>query len=308
MKVSLTPSEVATIAPNIIFVAGFFDGVHLGHRKLISHAKELATKENAQVWVLSFDPHPLHVIKPDKCPPLITSIDERLKKLEELALDGCLLIPFSHELASLSPEAFYKKTFVHWECKENSCIVLSGNNWRFGKNHSGKLSDIETFSKKQISTIEIEDFYYKNELISSSRIRKAIIEGNLSEANEMLGYPFSITDKTIAGRGVGTQMGFATANIATLPNHIYPPVGVYEVSVLVEGQKYKGLANLGYRPTFTNARPKLPELEVHILNFNQDLHDKTLSVSFIKKIREEKKFNSKEELVQQIKKDVESII
>lgn len=295
----------------IVLAAGFFDGMHLGHRDILTHAAECARATGSETWVLTFEPHPLNIIAPQRKPGLLTSLDLRLEFIGNSGVDGCLLLPFTKQLSELTPVQFVHEILGGWMNSEKKCTVVSGNNWRFGKERSGKLSDIETLSGGAIKVSEVPTVVFEGSRISSSRIRAEIQSGNLEKATAMLGHPHLIRERTISGAGMGTKLGFATANIMPRAEVMPPPRAIYEVAVSRLCHKgdgwMKGVANYGFRPTFPDACPEFALLEVHILDFKGNLHGEVLDVVFVRKIRDEMKFESKGDLVRQMKADVESV-
>ena len=312
MKILESPLALSEQVPHIVLAAGFFDGVHLGHQKILTETIALAHQHGhgAQAWALTFEPHPLAIIDPSRTPRLLTRLDLRLELLAQSGLDGCLLMPFTPELASLSAEAFVTSVFGAWLKTGRTCTVVSGNNWRFGHNRGGSLDSIQTFSQGKVSIIHSPMVMHKGARISSSRVRSAILSGNLLDATAMLGHPHVIRERTVVGRGIGTQMGVATANMPTTAE-VLPPVGVYEVAASLRedtGNRWlKGVANLGFRPTFPDARPEKPELEVHLLDYAGDLHGRELDVQFIQRLRDETKFETREALMKQIQQDIAAV-
>ena len=310
MKILESPLALSEQVPHIALAAGFFDGVHLGHQKILAETFSFAHQHGSQAWALTFDPHPLAVIDPTRTPCLLTRLDLRLELLARSGLDGCLLMPFTPELAALSAEAFVTTVFGSWLQPGRTCAVVSGKNWRFGHNRSGSLDSIQAFSHGSISIVHAPMVMHNGERVSSSRIRSAILSGNLPDATAMLGHPHLIRERTVVGRGIGTQMGLATANMPTTAE-VLPPVGVYEVAASLRsdasGRWMKGVANLGFRPTFPDARPEKPELEVHILDFAGDLHGCELDVKFLRRLRDEVQFETREALVKQIQLDIAAV-
>ncbi len=307
MKIVETPIGLPEEVPNIVLAAGFFDGVHLGHRQILSSTLACARENGAKAWVLTFDPHPLAVIAPERKPPLLTRLELRLKILAELGVDGCLLMPFTKELASLSPEQFISMVFSGWMKPDHSCTVVSGDNWRFGRDRAGSLAAITSISQGKIKILQTPMVEHEGRRISSSIIRATIKNGELVEAAAMLGRAHLIRERTLYGRGVGTKLGFATANFRP-EAEVLPPVGVYEVEACIRSHSptvwLRGVANLGYRPTFTDSDLLVPEFEVHILDFEGDLHGEEIDVRFIRRLRDELKFDTVDALVQQIKLDI----
>ena len=310
MKNLDTPTGLPDEAPDIVLAAGFFDGVHIGHRKILAATLDCAHARGAKAWVLTFEPHPLAVIAPARRPPLLTRLDLRLELLAGCGVDGCLLMPFTKELASLSPSDFVTTIFGGWMNPGRCCTVVSGDNWRFGHDRAGDLSKIDILSKGAIAIRHAPMVEHEGHRVSSSFIREAITRGDLIRANAMLGRPHVIRERTVFGRGLGTKLGFATANI--LPQaEVLPPVGVYEVEAYRRSHKpgtwMKGVANLGYSPTVTDAHLKTPQLEVHLLDFSEDLHGEELDVRFLRRLRDEIKFDSLDALVHQMALDVEAV-
>lgn len=313
MKIFSHPSELAATTKKVVFAAGFFDGVHIGHRKLIQEAQIIAREQGAELCILTFDIHPLSIVKPEFSPKLITPLALRLELLEACGVDGCLLLPFTKELAQTSPEIFCEQCFSYWYEEGRHCTVVSGPNWRFGHKQAASIRDVEALTKNQVSSHIVDGVEYNSVLVSSSRIRQALLAGDLQKANTMLGYNYTICESSIPERGVGTEIGFPTANI-TFSGEVLPPNGVYATRVTLPHEivaesasnVYFAVANLGFRPTFPDARPDSPVLELHLLDYDLpiSLHGINLHVELIEFIRGEQKFDSPADLVQQIKQDI----
>jgi len=299
----------------IFLAAGFFDGVHKGHQMVIAAALERAREVGGQAWVLTFDRHPLSVIAPSKCPPLLCSLDERLRLLEQLGVDGVLVLEFTRRLAVKEPE-----TFVKWLCGKpraagdgrsgsGASVKLSevrcGHNWRFGRRAKGTPELLARYGKFYGFRVVIVPYAeYKGIEISSTRIRYALREGRLKDAAGMLGRPYSIRDKVIGGRGVGKALCVATANVRPSAE-VLPPNGVYAVRVIHDGVGYNGVSNLGVRPTFPGANLEHNVLETHLLGFAGDLYGQDIEVCFMARLRDERAFDSPQELARQIRQDIE---
>ncbi len=307
VKIIESPIGLPDEVPNIVLAAGFFDGVHLGHRQILSSTLACAREHGAKAWVLTFDPHPLAVIAPDRKPLLLTRLELRLELLAESGVDGCLLMPFTPELALLSPEQFISLVFSGWMKPKHQCTVVSGDNWRFGHDRAGSLAAIAKISHGKINVLQAPMVEHEGRRVSSSIIRATINNGDLIEANAMLGRPHQIRERTWYGRGIGMKLGFATANFRPQAE-VLPPVGVYEMEACIRSHKsgtwMKSVANLGYRPTFTDSDLSAPELEVHILDFDGDLHGEELDVRFIRRLRDELKFDTIDALVEQVQLDI----
>lgn len=308
MNVLTQPEELRALNSPIVLAAGFFDGVHLGHQRVLTGTVERARKTGAQAWALTFNRHPLAVLAPSKAPPLLTSKEERLERLEALGLDGVLMLTFTRKLALFSPEHFMRwlcgdpgQAFPNGKLSEVRC----GANWRFGCRASGTPELLTMYGEEYGFRVTVVPYaYYQGREISSTRIRFAIQEGNLDDATEMLGRPYSVRGVVMKGKGIGASLGFATANIQPEAD-ILPPLGVYVTGTQVAGKYYNSLSNFGVCPTVGANRD--PILETHLLDYSGDtLYNQPIVIDFLGRIREERRFASTEELVLQIEKDVQA--
>ena len=309
MRVLSSPEALAASVPRVVFCAGSFDGVHRGHRALLDAARALARDRGAEVWALTFEPHPLAVLAPDAAPPLLSPGDLRLEALADAGADGCLLLPFSRGTAALSPADFCARAFGPWSgaAPGRAAWVAAGPNWRFGRGRAGALGDVPALTGGRVGVRLVPLLEDGGSPISSSRIRAAVRAGDLGEAARLLGRPFRTRDRALAGRsrGVGTRLGAPTANLLPEGGAV-PPVGVYAVDVLPEGADgapLRAVANYGFRPTFPDARPDRPVLEVHVLDFAGDLYGRRLDVLWLRRLRDERRFESPEALAEQIRRD-----
>lgn len=297
----------------VVLAAGFFDGMHKGHRFVLESTVERAKEMGGQSWVLTFDRHPLAVLAPSKCPPLLCTLEERLSLIETTGIDGVLLLEFTRRLAVQEPA-----TFIRWLCgksrvkDEGSELsgaaklseIRCGENWRFGRRAAGTPDLLAQYGKLYGFRVVIVPYAeYQGVEISSTRIRYAVREGRLEDATAMLGRPYSVRDIVVRGRGVGQMLCVATANVRPR-TEVLPPNGVYAVRVVVEGTSYNGVANLGVHPTFTDVKPDRAILETHLLNFAGDLYGKIIEVCFLGRLRGERVFESAEALMVQIEDDV----
>ncbi len=308
MNVLTQPEDLRVLNSPIILAAGFFDGVHLGHQRVLTGTVERARKTGAQAWALTFNRHPLAVLAPSKAPPLLTTKEERLERLEALGLDGVLMLTFTRKLALQSPEHF-----VRWLCGDpgqafpNGKLseVRCGANWRFGCRAAGTPELLTMYGEEYGFRVTIVPYaYYQEREISSTRIRFAIQAGNLGDASEMLGRPYSVRGVVMKGRGIGASLGFATANIQPQAD-ILPPLGVYATGTQVGGRYYNSISNFGVCPTVGANRD--PILETHLLDYSGDtLYNQPIAIDFLGRIREERRFASTEELVLQIENDVQA--
>ena len=286
---------------NYVATVGFFDGVHAGHRFLIQKLKSLAKARNMQSVVITFTTHPRKVLNADYQPQLLNTFSEKLEKLESTGIDCCMVLDFTQELARLSAYDFLK-TILKEQYKVKTLLV--GHDHRFGHNRSDGFSEYKHYGEMLgIEVIQAERYKTQEDhYVSSSDIRLAIGQGNFAHANKLLTYPYSFHGKVIDGFRVGRKIGFPTANLQTIDaDKLIPPFGVYAVRVYHNETVHKGMMNIGIRPTLSNSYHT--SLEVHILNFNQDIYNQIIKVEFLAKIRDEQKFKSVDELIEQLKKD-----
>ncbi len=289
--------DLKDIQEPIVLAVGFFDGVHRGHKNVIDQALKLAEEHKAQTYVLTFKKHPLSIIAPEIAPPMLNTNKYKLQLLNRLGVSGCVEIDFTPKTATIPAEKFIT------ELKSITpplVGIVSGNNWRFGHKGLGTPQMLEKCNLWDIRNID--HTLYKGEPISSTRIRKAVMEGNLEEASEMLGRPFSMLEKVVIGKRVGRKLGFPTANFK-IHDGALPPYGIYAVRAMYKKKLYNGVMNVGFRPTLEDNNP--PNLELNLFDFNQNIYGKYVEIFFIQKIRHEEKFNNLEELKKQIAEDIE---
>ncbi len=301
MQVYYSFDEVV-YSPATALTIGTFDGVHRGHRHVLSMLKETAASDGLRSLVITFDPHPQIILgKPDRPPiRLLTNIGERLALFEEFGIDDVLVVPFSYEFSQLPPDEFVRD-WLHGRVGMKKMMI--GYDHSFGKNREGNSSLLDGLSATLGFGIErIEPFSDAGMVISSTKIRHALEERNLALANEMLGYEYFVSGKVVHGRGVGSDIGFPTANVKPPDKYkLMPGNGVYLVSSEMEGEKIFGMANIGTRPTLTS--DTAPTLEVNFFEFDEDLYEKSIKVNFTRYIRAEKKFSGADELIRQINVD-----
>ncbi len=282
----------------IVLAIGYFDGVHKGHQQVIKRACALAKEMSLPCGVMTFSPHPKEVLGITSKIDQLTPLNIKLALLENLGVDVTYVVNFSKEFAAISPEEFVNEFLLSLQVKG----VVVGFDFTFGVKGSANAEKLIELSVERFFVEIIEPFNYRGDKISSTLIRSHLLSGNISEIKNLLGRNYSILGQVIHGDKRGRTIGFPTANLKLLEDYLHLKNGVYIVKVQVEGKVYPGVMNLGYRPTVTNE--KKPSYEVHLLTFNGDLYDKMLKVEFIDYIREEKKFNSLDELKQQINQDV----
>lgn len=291
---------------NSIITVGTFDGVHLGHRKIIQSLTDIALENSLRKVVVTFEPHPRIVLSDNNAGiKILTSTNEKINLLESLGVDILYIINFTKNFASTSADDFYKNILI--DSIGLSHLVI-GYDHMFGKNREGSIVTIKLLSEKyNFKYHRVEEFRYKDEIVSSSAIRKLLMVNDIEKANEFLGDAYSLEGLVIQGDKRGNQIGFPTANLQlNEPHKLIPSRGVYYVKVEYDGKVYDGMMNIGYRPTVRLENELF--LEVNIFDFNQNIYGKVIKVKFLKYLRDEIKFSSIEELVAQLKKDKETSI
>lgn len=279
---------------------GFFDGLHLGHLKLVNEVIETAKSRNLKKGLLTFDCQPKAYLtnQPFK---YLMSLDDKIKLLEKYEFDYLFILRFDHELARMEPEKFILEYIV----KSNIKHVVCGFDFHFGSHGKGNSDVLKEYSNNDYQVTVIEKLEYEHHKISSSYLRELLAAGKIALANKLLGRAYCVSGKVIYGRQNGRKMGFPTANIDS-GDYVLPQNGVYGVKVYYDGQVYLGMANLGYNPTFTAL--KKASLEVNIFNFDKDIYGQTITVAFIKEIRTERKFASVNDLIEQLNHDKKQIL
>lgn len=288
----------------VYLTQGTFDGVHVGHKKILSKLVAESKEKEAVSVLLTFFPHPRLVLFPeDNDLKMLNTLEEKTQLVEALGLDYLIVMPFTKELSRTKAESFTRDVLIN-KLQMNKLII--GYDHRFGKNREGSLDQMKEFSELfdfVVEEIPAQDI--DNSIISSTKIRKAILGGNIELGNKLLGYNYYLSGKVVEGNNRGNKLGFPTANISVeKPYKLIPSNGVYAVSVTLGEEKYGGMLNIGYNPTFIN---KKHSIEVHIFEFEKQIYGDFISVEFITKIRDEKKFNHQDQLKQQLEKDEKQI-
>lgn len=283
---------------NCSLALGFFDGLHLGHKKVLSSALDFSKRLGTQSVVLTFKNHPVELLYGVE-PEFITTSEERLKLFSEMGFDAVIMADFTKEIASLSAQDYFEKVLLKLAPKS----ISVGYNHKFGCKQSGDTNFLSNLSRKHEFILDIcEPVKNKNEVTSSTLIRNLIKQGNVEKAHLLLDKPYSLTNTVIKGAQRGRLMDFPTANIIFPDNKVLPKFGVYAGVVIVEGKKYRAIANIGLRPTFADIT--VPLAEIHILDFNSDIYGKNIEFKFLYNLRDELKFNSIDALRVQISKDI----
>ncbi len=283
----------------LVVAIGCFDGLHKGHQEIIKNAQKLAEEKNIKSGVYSFVPHPLQILKPDKAPERIINYRQKLKLLMNLDIDFFLKQRFTKKFSTIEFEEFVKEILIN---KLNIKYVVVGEDFRFGHKGKGNVKILKKLGKKYGLNVKvIKAVKLTGEIISSTKIRQLIKNGKIQNASEYLGRYFQIEGEVISGKGRGNKIGFPTANIVPETNYVLPPDGVYAVYVNYKKKRFKGITNLGFRPTFSE---KDYSIETYIMGFSDKLYGSYLQIDFVNFIRPEKKFNNIKELKQQINKDI----
>ncbi|MFC1825729.1 bifunctional riboflavin kinase/FAD synthetase [Thermodesulfobacteriota bacterium] len=285
---------------NPVLTIGNFDGVHKGHLVLYEKVKERAGSIDGQSAVMTFDPHPIKVMKPGNGPPLITPINQKLELISKAGIDVILCLTFSRQFAAISAEDFVQDILIN---KIGVKELVVGYDYTFGYKRLGNIDLLKQMAEKLDFKLHVtEPISIDQELVSSTSIRKLVREGTLSAAKKYLGRDYQISGKVIRGKNRGGRLlGFPTANLELI-DELVPKIGVYAVTVDMDDERYFGVTNIGHNPTFGN---EALSVETHFLDYSGDLLGKTIKVNFLERLRDEKTFSSIEELSDQIALDIQ---
>ena len=283
-----------------VLALGNFDGVHRGHRKILDRVQRVASERGATAVVMTFDPHPPRVVRPDKAPPLLMTTAQRLEAIAAAGLHGAAIVRFTPEMSRWDPETFVKTVLVDWL---RVAEVWVGANFLFGHDRSGNFTLLRTLGAHyNFKAEKIDPVRYKDFVVSSTRIRRLIGEGRVDEAGALLGHQYFVDGTVVRGDQRGRLIGFPTANLST-ENELLPPHGVYATTTTIDGVVRPSVTNVGVRPTVD--RSGVTQVETHLFNFNQELYGQTVRVGFVQRIRDERAFDSVDALRAQIGADCE---
>lgn len=291
-----------------VVTLGTFDGVHLAHRQILNKVLELAKQKNSagnnsRSFIITFEPHPQEVLK-NKTPDikLLTSLEEKLRLLEKIGIENVLVIKFTEEFSKTQANEFYKK-YIYGSIGLNNLVI--GYDHLFGRDRQGDFTTLLGLGEKYGFRVHrVEEIDVDGKPVSSTRIRKALAEGNIEEANRLLGYEYSFDGIVVEGDKVGRTIGYPTVNLKFIKeNKVMPNDGIYCVKIVYSGNTYYGMMYHGVRPTLSEGLVRAKE--VHIFDFDKNIYGEKLTVSFLTKLRDDKKFTNKEELIEQINKDKE---
>jgi riboflavin kinase / FMN adenylyltransferase len=283
-----------------VVTTGTFDGVHIGHQTIIKRIKEIAEKNGGETLLITFFPHPRMVLYPDDDSlKLINTQEEKIHLLEKYGIDHLLIIPFTKEFSRLSSLEFVRNILVN---KIGTKKLVIGYNHHFGRNREGTFEHLKEFGPLygfDVEEIPAQDLDNIN--VSSTKIRQALLSGDITTANNYLGHPYTISGKVVEGDKIGRQIGFPTANIQIAEKYkLIPAKGVYAVDVFVLEKRYKGMLYIGNRPVLNN---NSETIEVNIFDFNENIYHQRINIEFKERIRDEEKFSNLEELKNQLEKD-----
>lgn len=287
--------------PNAVLTIGSFDGVHQGHQKILSQVRELAKAEKGESVVVTFHPHPRHVLSPDKEDfKLITTVEEKAALLAKYGIDNVIVVPFTPDFYQQSPRAYIEDFLID---RFNPRWIVIGYDHRFGNQRKGNIEDLRRYETEgRFQLLEIERQEVEDIAVSSTKIRKALQLGQAEKAAQLLGHPFSLSGKVTHGQRIGHTLGYPTANIELAePKKLIPIYGIYAVKVCHHHRMYQGMLYIGDRPTLANHHNKT--IEVNIFDFDQQIYGDQLRIDFIKFLRKDQRFDGLEALKVQLAKD-----
>ena len=291
-------TENANILRPTVLTLGVFDGLHLGHQKIMRTVVERAKETDAHATAITFDPHPRAVLYPESAPPLLQTLDQRLANFEVLGIEQAIVIPFTHEFAS-NPAEDFLRDIVHDRLQAKE--VYLGKGFAFGRDRGGNIDLLRRMSRELgFFADEVDEVRLRGMRISSSKIRQLLSQGRVNLVRRMLGRPYGVEGVIIRGNRRGHTIGFPTANLKP-HNRVIPKYGVYATATLVDGTWRRSITNIGVRPTFETGAE--PSIETYIFDYEGDLYGDVLRVRFLHRIRDERKFAGIEELKSQIEKD-----
>lgn len=303
MKIIHALEEFVNEDKPVILAAGCFDGLHIGHTAVIQKAIERAKEINGEAWVFTFDPHPAKVLMPDRAPPLIFTTSQQSSHLQEMGVDGCILQPFTLDFMKQEPLDFFDNLC---NCIPHLAGISVGEDWSFGRNRAGNAELLTKLcGERDMYFSAHPQVCWKEDRVSSTRIREAIQLGHFNEATAMLGRPIATIGTVEHGEKIGRKLGYPTANIAP-ENDMLPPRGIYAAKLKIGHTEQNAAAYIGHRETFHENEPQV--LEVHLIDESEiDLYGKHVEVSYIEYIRGDEVFDDAENLKTQIKADIEAI-
>ncbi len=301
MTVIHYPDDATVRWHNPVLALGNFDGLHRGHMKIIDRVRRRAGERAGTPAAMTFDPHPPRVLRPDKAPPLLMTKEQKIEALSRSGMQGIAVVRFTPELSQWAPETFVRAVLVEWL---HVVEVWVGANFLFGHDRAGNYSVLRSLGARHGFRAEkIDPVRYKDFVVSSTRVRRLLAEGRVDEAAALLGHHYFIDGRVARGAGRGRELGFPTANLETA-NELVPPAGVYATTASVDGVLQPSVTNIGLRPTFGDV--DRITVETHVLDGSPDLYDRTVRLSFVQRLRDERAFADADALTAQIDADCRS--
>jgi riboflavin kinase/FMN adenylyltransferase len=288
--------------PPSAMALGFFDGVHLGHQKVINTAKQIANEQNIQSAVMTFDPHPAVVLGKKKNPEYLTPLKEKEHQIQALGIDRLYVVEFDETFSRLTPRQFVDAYIVRLNVRHTVC----GFDFTYGHKGKGTSETLFDDADGRFGVTIVDKVEKNGEKISSTKIRELLHTGKADEVTAFLGHPYEMTGTVVEGEKRGRTIGFPTANIEPDSSYLIPETGVYAVKMNVAGKWLDGVASIGYKPTFHQNYGEHPAIEVYLFDFADDIYGNGVSIKWYKKLRDEEKFDSAEALVRQMEQDVQS--
>jgi riboflavin kinase / FMN adenylyltransferase len=303
MKVIYRLEDLAPDYPAPVITIGNFDGVHLGHQNLIRDLTQRAAKIGGTPVVLTFNPHPLQVLAPNNAPLQIQTLNQKIAIMESLEIPLVVVIPFDMQLAQMIARDFAVR--ILWERLHPKEIYV-GPNFAFGHRRQGSFNVLKEIGEEEgFLTGKIHQVQFRGNRVSSTAIRQALISGQVGLARRLLARPYALEGTIVRGTGIGSKLQIPTANLQT-SNDLIPRRGVYVTLLHLEGQRYRGVTNIGFRPTINQEGIGSLSLETHLLDFKQDIYGKPAALEFLLRLRDERRFPGEGALVAQIRKDIKS--
>jgi riboflavin kinase/FMN adenylyltransferase len=300
MQVLRSISELSRLPGPLFLAIGVFDGVHLGHQAVISTSARHAKDADGTPVVVTFDPHPAKVLRPQDAPHLLTATQHKIALIRDRGVAHLLVLHFDRQFAATAPEEFVRQLVTNSRPLREICV---GHEWSFGKERSGNLALLKQLgTTHDFDVVGVQAVTVNGEVVSSTAIRRAVADGDLIKATQMLGHEYTILGTVKAGQKLGRKLGFPTANLSTHSEQ-FPPNGVYIAEARLGGNLYRGVANLGYRPTVSAGDPERL-LELHLFDINKDIYGEEIEVRFLRYLRSEQNFENVEALAAQISRDV----
>ncbi|MEJ2109404.1 MAG: bifunctional riboflavin kinase/FAD synthetase [Acidobacteriota bacterium] len=301
MKVVYRPEDLSPEYSSPIVTIGNFDGVHLGHQTLIRDLVSRAAAVQGTPIVFTFDPHPLQVLAPNNAPQQIQTLEQKLATIESLGIPLTVVIPFNVQLAQITARDFAEK--ILWDTLHLREIYV-GPNFAFGHRRQGSFNLLkEIGEEKGFLTGKIHQVQFRGNRVSSTAVRQALISGQVGLARRLLGRAFELKGNVVHGTGIGSKFNFPTANLKT-PNELIPRKGVYVTLLGIEGRQHYGVTNIGFRPTVTKKESGALSIETHLLDFSGDIYDSDVTLEFLIRLRDERRFQGEQDLIRQIQKDI----